>query len=487
MLTGILILLPLLASIFVMFSANERQTKIKAILSSIVIFLFSIFLLANFNNSGLPEHTFSFPWIPGAGINFSFAIDGFSLLMILLTTLTVPLILLSQWNFIGKKLNIFYGLILIMESALIGVFTSQDLLVFYLFWELTLIPAYFITAIWGGKNSIKITFKFFIYTLFGSLIMLAAIVYLYFLTPGSHSFGFEEVFGALTNKSQQMWIFGAFFLAFAIKIPIFPFHTWQPDTYTEAPPAGSMLLAGLMLKMGLFAIIRILIPLTPLALKYFALPSIILAVIGIVYASIIAIKQTDLKRMVAYMSIAHVGLIAAGCLAFNINSLQGSVFQMFAHGLNVIGLFIVIDIIQRKFGTRLINELGGLAHKIPALAILFMIILLGSIALPLTNGFIGEFLILYGLSSFNIWLTAIAGTTIFFGAVYMFWMFQRVMLGKKDMNVNQEAIKLEWYEWAALLPICSLIILTGIFPKIILQLTEPAIYQIINSINLKTW
>lgn len=483
MITGILIISPLLASILIMMQKKNTNIRLIALISSILIFIFSIIALITFKNSAYPETLMTIPWMSSLGIDFRFAFDGISLMLILLTTFLIPIIILASYTVNRSKLHLFYGLIFLMEMALIGVFSSQDLLVFYLFWELTLIPAYFITAAWGGENRIKITFKFFIYTLFGSLVMLAAIIFIYFKTPLPHSFSFDSVFTAHLTSVEQIWIFSAFFLAFAIKIPIFPFHTWQPDTYTVAPPAGSMLLAGLMLKMGIYGIIRFILPMCSLVLDKLALPAIILSVTGIIYASIIALRQNDLKKLIAYVSIAHVGLMAAGSFVLNISTLQGVILQMISHGINVVGLFIVIDIIERRFNTRQISDLGGLVHKMPLFSILFMIILLGSIALPLTNGFAGEFLIFLGLFKFNPWLTAIAGLTIIFGAIYMLWMYQRVMLGKINENLDFSKSVLKWYELAALIPVAVLVIFIGVFPSLFLRISEPAINLIIYTIN----
>jgi NADH-quinone oxidoreductase subunit M len=480
MITGLLFLIPLLTAQWVMASDDDRVIRRNALIASLVEFGVSMMVFLQFRNSGAPELLISLPWISSLGVRFSFGMDGLSLLLVLLTTFLTPIIILASSRFQAQRLNIYYGLILFMEMALIGVFTAQDGLVFYLFWEMALIPIYFITAIWGGANRIRITFKFFIYTLSGSLIMLVALIYVYFQTPYPHSFDFQALYHAALTIEMQQWVFAAFFLALAIKIPIFPFHTWQPDTYSEAPAAGSMLLAGIMLKMGVYGILRLMIPICPLAFNDLGLPAIVLSVSGIIYASVIALRQKDLKQMIAYVSIAHVGLIAAASFSLKDIAIQGVVVQMFSHGINVVGLFILIDIIENRFRMRRIDNLGGIAFAMPRFAIIFMIILLGSIALPLTNGFIGEFLMLLGLFQYSPWISLTAGSTIIFGAVYMLWMYQRIMLGNQPEKFVGKIADLNTHEMLTLLPLVMMILWIGLYPKPFLQLAEPAIRSILN-------
>jgi NADH-quinone oxidoreductase subunit M len=369
-----------------------------------------------------------------------------------------------------------------MEMALVGVFTALDGLVFYIFWEMALIPAYFICAFWGGNDRIRITFKFFIYTFTGSLFMLVAVIWLYFRTPMPHSFDLFYLYNASLSPAEQAWIFAAFFLAFAIKIPVFPFHTWQPDTYTESPGPGTMLLSGLMLKMGIFGAIRFLIPVCGGVLRDYGSILIILAITGVVYASVIAIRQDDMKRLVAYASLAHAGLMAAGVFILNVPSLEGVVIQMISHGVNIVGLFIIIGFIQDRLQTRKISDLGGIATRAPRLAIFFMIILLANIALPLTNGFVGEFLILLGLFGFNPLIAAVAGLTVIFSAVYMLWMYQRVMLGKIN-GITEQVTDLTVREMITLAPVILVIFWIGIFPGMFLELVNKDLLQIISYIR----
>jgi NADH-quinone oxidoreductase subunit M len=490
MITGILIIFPLILALIIFSLPSVKWIKIIALggaLAEFVISLWGAYLYVTQCRCNL---LLNLGWMEQFGITLRFGMDGISLLMVLLTTFLLPLILLSSFQHDHKKPSAFYGLVLLMEAAFIGVFTTYNGLVFYIFWELALIPAYFITAVWGGKERIRITFKFFIYTFTGSLFMLVALIFLYFQTPTPHSFNILSLYYTTLSSNSETWVFLAFFLAFAIKIPIFPFHTWQPDTYAEAPAGGTMLLSGIMLKMGLYGLLRFVIPICPHAIKDWGLAVIILAVTGIVYASIIAIRQKDLKRLVAWSSIAHVGLISAGIFTLNAMALEGAVIQMVSHGINIVGLFIMISMIERRVKTREISSLGGIATIAPWFAVFFMIILLGSIALPLTNGFIGEFLLLLGIFKYNYWIAAFAGSTVIFSAVYMLWMYQRTMLGNtnpswisgdsasserfKDMNLT-EAI--------TLIPIVIMIFWIGLFPGFFLQIAEPAVIDILNMIK----
>lgn len=486
MITGILIILPLILALIIFSLSSIKWIKILSLAGSLAEFVLSLWGVYLYVTQCRCNLLLNIGWMEQFGITLRFGMDGISLLMVLLTTFLVPLILLSSFQHDYKKPSAFYGLILLMEAAFIGVFTTFDGLVFYIFWELALIPAYFITAVWGGKERIRITFKFFIYTFTGSLFMLVALIYLYFQTPLPHSFSILALYNTTLSLHAETLLFLAFFLAFAIKIPIFPFHTWQPDTYTEAPAGGTMLLSGIMLKMGLYGLLRFVIPICPNALNEWGLTAIILAATGIVYASIIAIRQNDLKRLVAYSSIAHVGLISAGIFTLNAIALEGAVIQMVSHGINIVGLFIMISMIERRVKTREISSLGGIAGVAPWFAAIFMIILLGSIALPLTNGFIGEFLLLLGIFKYNYWIAGIGGLTVIFSAVYMLWMYQRTMLGKINPTLqpagpgSPEPFKdLSLTEAITLIPIVIMIFWIGLFPGFFLHIAEPAVMDLI--------
>jgi NADH-quinone oxidoreductase subunit M len=400
------------------------------------------------------------------------------MLLVLLTTFLAPLIVYSSFDSEFKRSNAFYGLILMMEMALIGVFTTTDIMLFYIFWEIALIPVFFISAMWGGKNARNITLKFFLYTLVGGLFMLAAIVFIYVKTPGEHSFAFSEFYKVVVDPQSQKWLFLAFFLAFAIKMPIFPFHTWQPDLYYTAPTQGTMMMAGIMLKMGVYGLLRFVLPLFPTVTVDWGIYAIILSVIGIVYASIIAIRQDELKKLIAYSSLAHVGLIAAGVFTRTFNGVEGAMIQMISHGVNIVGLFFCYEIIVRRTKSGKISDLGGIASQAPIFAIFFMIIMLGSIAFPLTNSFVGEFLLLLGVFEYNKILAVFAGLTIIFGAVYMLWMFQRTMYGEPKQLTTGFA-DLTTREIIVLVPVIVVILWIGIYPQMFIGIAEPAVRTIL--------
>ncbi|GAB3198422.1 NADH-quinone oxidoreductase subunit M [Pontibacter aydingkolensis] len=482
MITAILLFWPALAALLVLLIKGQGAKKV-AFGAALVEFALSLFALSGFNTeNGGTQLALNFPWIESAGISFSIGMDGISLLMVLLTTFLVPLIVLSSFKHDYKNPNVFYALILFMQTGLIGVFVAMDAFLFYFMWEVALIPIYFIAAVWGGENRIRVTFKFFVYTIFGSLFMLAAFVYLYLQTPGTHTSNVNAFYQLALNSGQQSWIFWFLFIAFAIKMPVFPFHTWQPDTYTESPTQATMLLSGIMLKMGIYGVIRWLLPVVPMGVSQWADLVLILSIIGIVYGSIIAIRQRDLKRLIAYSSIAHVGLIAAGIFTLNEQGLQGGVIQMLSHGINVVGLFFIIDIIFRRTNTREITSLGGITQNAKGLSIFFMILLLGSVALPLTNGFVGEFLLLAGVFQFNYIYGAVAGLTIILGAVYMLRMFQGVMFGTKS-EATESFTDLTLNEKAVLIPLVIMVFWIGLFPNTFLSISEPAVMNLLTIIK----
>ncbi|RZJ77871.1 MAG: NADH-quinone oxidoreductase subunit M [Flavobacterium sp.] len=478
----LLIFLPLAGAIITSF-IKGGTAKISALGFALASLCVTIGLLTQFTPDASTQFAINYPWIQQLGINFHVGIDGISMITVILTNVLMPLIILSSFKHEYKNANAFYALMLFMQSGLLLVFTALDGFLFYIGWEAALIPIYFICAMWGGKDRIKVNMKFFVYTIAGSLFMLLGIIYLYLQNP-ANNFDINAFYALNLDSYQQSWIFWAFFIAFAIKMPIFPFHTWQPDTYTEAPAPGTMLLSGIMLKMGIYGVIRWLLPIVPIGVNDWVCVAMILSVIGIVYASLIAFTQKDAKRLIAYSSIAHVGLIAAGIFTLNTQGMQGVMVQMLSHGINVVGLFFVLDIISSRLKTNKIDELGGLAKVAPQLAIAFLIILLGTVALPGTNGFVGEFLLLYSVYSYNIWLGAIAGLTIIFGAVYMLRMYQKVMLGQtNELTITFTDIK--GTEKIVLYTICALVIVMGVYPKPILHISEAAVQQLLEQVNQK--
>jgi len=362
---------------------------------------------------------------------------------------------------------------LLTQAGLVGVFVATDALLFYFFWELALVPVYFLCSLWGGEKRIAVTFKFFIYTFIGSLLMLVGILYLYFHTP-DHSFALQSFYNITLSARQEGFIFWLFFIAFAIKMPIFPFHTWQPDTYEQAPTAVTMVLSGIMVKMGIFAVIRWLLPVFPVASVQFGNLVIILAVIGMLYASLIAIRQDDIKRLIAYSSIAHIGLMCAAMFTHNKTGLEGVMIQMFNHGINVIGLWIIADTIEQQLGTRKFSELGGLAQKAPVLAILFVVMALANIALPLTNSFIGEFLMFNGLFQYNMWMAAVAGISVILAAVYTLNMVQKILYGN-TVAATANAVDMGRNVQLVLIVLVVMVIVLGVYPQPLINLTKDTV------------
>jgi len=431
--------------------------------------------------ASLSPVSFSAPWVAEAGLSFSLYVDGISGVLIGLCALLVPFIVATTANTDRANNAQFQGLMLAMQTALMGAFLAKDAFLFYFFFEASLLPIYFLAAIYGGENKNAITFKFFVYTLFGSLFFLIALVFVYLQTPGEfHSADMDALYQTAKGLSadQQGYLFAAFFLAFAIKMPVFPFHTWQPDTYTVAPAQGTMLLSGIMLKMGTYGVIRLVLPMFPVAVATWGLTASILSVIGVIYGSIIAIQQKDAKRLLAYSSFAHVGLMSAGILTGSIEGIQGALYQMLSHGINIVGLFFVIEIIERRTKSREIAQLGGITQFSYPLTVTFVILSLGSVALPLTNGFIGEFLLLKSVFDQNLTLGIIAGITIILGAVYTLRLIQKSMFGNVS-RITSDFADLTGAEKAVLIPLSALVILGGIFPSTVLGFSEPAVQQLI--------
>ena len=484
----LLIWFPLVAGLVCFFIRDEKKVKAWALLSAMVTLAFSITSLFYAGNKELNGFTYSYEWMKYLGSSFAIGLDGMGRLLTALTAISFPLIFATTSKTSYKNANIFYGLMLLTQSGLMGVFCAMDALVFYFFWELALIPVYFLCSRWGGEKRIQATFKFFIYTFTGSLLMLIGIITVYLHTHkiydaaghvlSEHSFSINSFYSTILLPKQQNWLFWLFFIAFAIKMPIFPFHTWQPDTYEQAPTATTMVLSGIMVKMGLFAVIRWLLPIFPEAVARYDNIVIGLAVAGMIYASLLAIKQDDLKRFVAYSSIAHIGLMCATLFATNEIGMQGVMIQMFSHGINIIGLWIVIDIIEKQTGVRKISQLGGIAHSAPVLTILLVVIALANIALPLTNAFVGEFMMFTGLFKFNAWLTAVAGISIILAAVYTLNMVQKVFYGDanaltatmKDISLKQKLVM------GALV---LLIFVVGVYPQPLLDMTKDTVAAIL--------
>jgi NADH-quinone oxidoreductase subunit M len=489
MLTAFLVFFPLAAALLLHF-AKGAAARALALGAALLEFAVAVFAAITYVRNGPASLDFNLNWIPSAGINFHLGIDGLSLCLVLLTTVLVPIILLTAFRHEEyENPGAFYALVLFMQTGLLGVFTALDAFVFYFFWEVALIPIYFLAGAWSRhERRIQITFKFFLYTIIGSLFMLAGFVYLYLQTGpaagslAAHSSDLQAFYNLKLSASTQAWLFWLIFAAFAVKMPIFPFHTWQPDTYTESPAPATMLLSGIMLKMGIYGCLRWLLPVVPLGVSQWQQLVMVLAIIGIVYGAIIAIRQDDMKKLIAYSSLSHVGLMIAGVFSLKAIGLQGAVVQMLAHGVNVVGMFLVADAIERRTGTRSLADLGGLTRRTPLLSVCFLVMLLSTVALPLTGGFVGEFLLLAGVYEFNMWAGAVAGLTIIFSAVYLLRMYQRAMLGP-DSAYSDTITDLSGTELLMFVPLIVLVFWLGLFPGTFLHLSEPVTSQILTVVG----
>ena len=480
MIALLLIMIPLLAGAGSLFIKNEATAKGISLFASLATLAIA---LAGVYSTNVNSLHWDSAWLSEMGSRFSLSLDGMSKMLCLLNAIALTLVIISTYKNHYHNAGSFYGLLLLMQCGMMGVFLAADCLVFYFFWELALIPAYFLCSIWGGEKRIQVTFKFFIYTFLGSLFMLIGILYLYFQTPGNHSFAIQSFYNLKLSQTQQYVGFWLFFIAFAIKMPIFPFHTWQPDTYEQSPTAVTMMLSGVMVKMGIYGVIRWVLPVFPLAVAKFDNLIIILSITGIIYASLIAIRQDDIKRLIAYSSIAHIGLMSAAIFADKSSALQGVMLQMFNHGINVIGLWIVADAIEQQLGTRKFSELGGLAKKAPSLAILFVIMAFANVSLPLTNAFVGEFLMFNGLFQYNIVAAAVAAVSIILAAVYTLNTVQKIFYGNTSILVNG-AVDTGNNRRLALAILVVVILIFGVYPQPMLQLTGDTVKAVLAAVRL---
>lgn len=485
----ILIFFPLAGAVIVMLFGRGRDnfSKVAALAVSIVDFVLAIPLFLRFRADA---HTMQFvervPWVESLGISYHLGIDGISLLLVLITTLLTWISILASWTAITSRVREFMATMLLLETGMLGVFCSIDLFLFYVFWEAMLIPMYLLIGVWGGERRIYATIKFVLFTLAGSLLMLVAIIYLYFLhgqETGVYTFNLLTLYGFSVAREAQYWLFAAFFLSFAIKVPLFPFHTWLPDAHVEAPTAGSVILAGVLLKMGTYGLVRFCFPLFPLASLHFTPLIMVFSVIGIIYGALVAMVQPDIKKLVAYSSVSHLGFVVLGIFALNVQGLQGGIIQMVNHGLSTGALFLIVGMIYERRHTRLISDFGGLARTIPVFATFFMITTMSSIGVPGLNGFVGEFLILLGAFKASWVLGVIATTGIVLAAVYMLWMFQRVVWGEVTHEENRGLTDLSIREWVVILPLVFLMFWIGIYPKTFLSKTETSAKHLISHVH----
>ena len=490
----ILILLPVIgAGTTVIYSltrgARESHYRWIALAFATISFLVSLLLIQG-TGGGLAAFRFAedYPWISAIGARYHLGVDGISLWLVLLTTLLMPISILSSWTAINKRQLTYYVLMLLLESAMIGVFVSLDLLLFYLFFEASLVPMFFLIGVWGGERRIYAAVKFFIYTSVGSLLMLVGIISLYFIHQTATGIGtFDYMVISETLRSQalisprtEFWLFLAFALAFCIKVPLWPLHTWLPDAHTEAPTAGSVILAGVLLKMGTYGLLRFNFGLFPNASRQLAWIAITLAVIGIIYGALVAMVQPDVKRLVAYSSVSHMGFVVLGLFSFTEQGMQGALYQMLNHGVSTGALFLFVGMIYERRHTRMISDFGGLARPMPWFSALFVIASLSSIGLPFLNGFVGEFLIMLGAWTSSAvqhaWMvTMLAGTGVIWAAVYMLWMLQRVVFGTTTSDANSKLLDLNPREFALVLPLLALMLFMGVYPQPFLSRSRASI------------
>ncbi|HKZ74895.1 MAG TPA: NADH-quinone oxidoreductase subunit M [Steroidobacteraceae bacterium] len=491
---SVIVFLPLAGALLVLAAGgrgdrHDREPLVRglSLAVSLVTFAATLYLWWRFDPASADyQFVEQRAWLPAFGIQYLLGVDGISLFLVVLTGFLTPLALLSSWAAVHKSVKVFCFFLLALETALLGVFVAIDLFLFYLFWDAVLIPMYFLIGIWGYERRIYAAVKFILYTMAGSVLMLIAIIGLawaYSAANGAPSFDLRELHTVTLPWAMQKWFFLAFALAFLIKVPLFPFHTWLPDAHVEAPTAGSVILAGVMLKMGTYGLLRFAFPLFPDAAHVFAPWIALLAVIGIIYGALVAMVQPDLKKLVAYSSVSHLGFVVLGLCAVNVQGVQGAVYQMVNHGVSTGALFMIVGMLSDRRHTRLISEFGGLKAVMPRLVAAFLLITLSSIALPGTNGFVGEFLILIGAFRWDPRLTACAATGVILSAVYMLWMFQRVNYGRVTNEKNRGLPDLNAREWGMMIPSAAVAIFMGVAPALFLRPMEPSIVRTIARIE----
>jgi NADH-quinone oxidoreductase subunit M len=482
----IAIFLPLAGAVIIAFLCRGRPQQIRwvALAASLLTFLVTVVLYAGLraDTPGI-QFTEIHPWITVPAINYHLGVDGLSALLILLTGFLTPLCVLVSWTSITQRVKEFFIFLLALETGMIGVFASLDLVLFFLFWEVMLIPMYFLIGIWGHERRVYAAAKFILYTMVGSALMLVGILYLYSVTGTFDLLRIVERFTSnpLLSPTVERWLFLAFFVAFAIKVPLFPFHTWLPDAHVEAPTAGSVILAGVLLKMGTYGMLRFCLPLFPHASREFAPLIIVLAIIGIIYGALVAMVQPDLKKLVAYSSVAHLGFCVLGIFVLNIQGMEGAIYQMFSHGVSTGALFILVGLLYERRHTRLIREFGGLATSLPVYSTFFLIVTLSSLGLPMLNGFVGEFLIIVGSFHNRAVYAALAALGVVLAAVYLLWMYQRVFYGEITNDKNRNLPDCSALEKLILTMVVIVILAMGTYPQPFLRRMDHSVDAILSA------
>ncbi|PJF45199.1 MAG: Fe-S-binding domain-containing protein [Phototrophicales bacterium] len=495
-LTTLVLFAPLVGFLYIIFAGRMPEDRVKwvALITSLATFGLSVLMLVAFDSKdpGLQMEQ-KFDWIPGVNITFHIAVDGISIWLVMLTTFIVPIAILASFSMVHERLRLYYAFMLLLETAMIGVFVAQDMFLFYIFWEVTLVPMYFMVGIWGGEERIYAAIKFFLYTMAGSILMLIAILW---LGGEAGTFNVAEITNMVRNgeltfsTNTERLLFAGFFIAFAIKVPVFPFHSWLPDAHVQAPTAGSVLLAGVMLKLGTYGFIRFNLPFFPNASADFAPWIAVLAVIGIIYGAIVAYAQTDIKKLVAYSSISHLGFVVLGIFAMNSTGVQGAILQMVNHGISTGGLFLVVGMLYERRHTKAIDAYGGVWKAMPLLTGLMLVISLSSMGLPGLNGFVGEFTILLGSARsevLSLWFTAFAATGVILAAVYILFMFNKVFMGplnKPEVEALEDLTwQKNWNELGALIPIVVMAIVIGVYSAPFFEYMDASVSQITQLID----
>lgn len=481
-----LLLIPIFGTITILLinsndDIGKRNIKTVALYTSLVNFIVSLLLWINFDKlTSSFQYVEQYYWL-SENITYHVGVDGISVFLIILTTFLMPFCVLTSWDSIKEKVKEYMIAFLILETLMIGVFCALDLVVFYLFFEACLIPMFLIIGVWGGPRRVYATFKFFLYTLSGSVLMLIAIIYIYIITGTTN---IVELNGYLFDYSIQTWLWLAFFISFAVKMPMFPVHTWLPDAHVEAPTAGSVILAGVLLKMGGYGLLRFSIPLFPVGSFVFMDFVFVLSIIAIIYTSFIAIAQEDIKKLIAYSSVAHMGFVTMGIFTFTDQGIQGGIFQMLSHGLISSALFLSVGVVYDRLHTREISVYGGVVKKMPVFAALFLVFTMANVGLPGTSGFVGEFLSLIGVFKVNIYVAIFATTGVILSAAYALWLYKRVVFGEITNKAIEELKDINTREYMILFPLAILIILFGVYPNMIIELTSASTSNLIENYNV---
>jgi NADH-quinone oxidoreductase subunit M len=494
MILSLIVFLPLAGALLVLLAGGagdrpdrERAVRVLALAVSLLTFAATLVLWWRFDPSSADyQFVERHAWMPAFGVQYLVGVDGISLFLVVLTGFLTPLALVSSWDSVHKNVKMFTFFLLALETAMLGTFVAIDLFLFYMFWDFVLIPMYFLIGVWGYERRVYAAVKFILYTMAGSVLMLVAIIGLAWAhasATGTPSFNLLELQSLSLSWEMEKWFFLAFAVAFLIKVPLFPFHTWLPDAHVEAPTAGSVILAGVMLKMGTYGLVRFAFPLFPSAAMYYAPWIAVFAVIGIIYGALVAMVQPDLKKLVAYSSVSHLGFVVLGLCAMNVQGLQGAIYQMLNHGVSTGGLFMIVGMLSDRRHTRLISEFGGLKAVMPRFVAAFLLLTLSSIALPGLNGFVGEFLILLGGFLWNPTFAAFAASGVILSAVYMLWMFQRVNYGEMTNDKNRALPDLSPREWSLMAPTIAMAIVMGVVPGVFLRPMEPAVKRTVERVT----